>query len=283
MGSTNARDGVYIRADDGVRLYSCTRGSGPEWLVVPGIGGELEFDRLAESHSVLFFDIRNRGRSDAVPDSGAVGFPIEVDDVESARAHFGIERASVVGWSYVGLVAALYAARYPARVQRLVMSCPLPARHYPPTPGTAADAKALERLSVLSETGLDRKDPAEFARRWRRIAAQSRMGDPRAAERLRVDPGRWPNEWPDKMLTAMERVRQTMPTDFDYRGEAAHIAAPTLIICGEVDAIPTGATQEWADAIPGAQVVRLPGVGHFPHAEVADQFFRIVRDFLRGG
>lgn len=281
MNARKRVDEGYVRAADGARLYYRAMESGSGWLIVPGIGGELDFDRLADSRSVVFFDIRNRGRSDPVGVSGAVGFPIEVDDVDCVRAHFGIERVSVLGWSYVGLVAALYAARYPACVDRLVMSCPVPARQYPPAVETEADARARERMAELHETGLDRSEPAEFARRWRRIAAQSRMGDPRAVDRLGVDPGLWPNEWPHHMLDALDRVRHTLPPEFDYRGEAAGIAAQTLIIGGEVDAIPVEANQDWAACIPGAQLVMMRGVGHFPHAEDPDHYFRIIRDFLR--
>ncbi len=107
------------------------------------------------------------------------------------------------------------------------------------------------------------------------------MGDPLAVDRLRADPGLWPNEWPENMLQAMDRVRSTMASDFDYRREAGRIGAPTLIIGGEVDAIPVEATREWATAIPAAELVLMPGVGHFPHVEVPDQYFWIVRDFLR--
>lgn len=277
----NAGDEGYVRANDGTRLYCCVRGSGPEWLLVPGIGADFDFDRLADGRSVVFFDIRNRGRSDAVPSSGEVGFPIEVDDLETVREQFGMARVSVLAWSYVGVVAALYAARYPVAVERLVMSCPTPARHYPPAVETEADARALRQLSDLHEKGLDQSDPAEFARQWRRIAARSRMGDPLAVDGLRVDPGLWRNEWPSNMLEAMDRVRSTMPADFDYRSEAERIAAPTLIIGGEVDAIPIEATREWAAVIPAARLVTIPNVGHFPHVEVPDHYFRIVGDFLR--
>jgi len=132
VGGRNTVDEGFVRANDGARLCYCAKGSGPEWLIVPGIGGDFDFDRLADDRSVVFFDIRNRGRSDAVPDADQVGFPVEIDDLETVREHSGMSRVSVLGWSYVGVVAALYAARYPAGIERLVMSCPGPARHYPP-------------------------------------------------------------------------------------------------------------------------------------------------------
>jgi hypothetical protein len=40
---------------------------------------EADFSQLAQRRTVVFFDIRNRGRSDPVPADGKVGFPVEVE------------------------------------------------------------------------------------------------------------------------------------------------------------------------------------------------------------
>src|SRR5262245_24712562 len=102
----------FVTAPDGVRLHYATVGTAPEVLLAPGVGNEADFAPMARRRTVVFFDIRNRGRSDPVPADGEVGFPVEVDDVDAVRRHFGRETVDVVGWSYVGLVAALYAAPY---------------------------------------------------------------------------------------------------------------------------------------------------------------------------
>jgi proline iminopeptidase len=250
--------------------------------VVPGIGAEHDFGRLARTCHCVFFDIRNRGRSDAVDPSGHVGLSVEVDDIDAVLDHVGIDRASLLGWSYVGRIAALYATRRPQRVDRLVLVCPAaPCQSLQPPP-TEPDAATLARLEGLAESGLDKIDPVAFARAWRRIVVPLRMGDPDAFEHLSGDPSIWPNEWPEHMQDALARVFATFPEGFDYRSVVTGIRSPTLVIHGEADTTPLIASEEWVRAIPNARLRVLPGVGHFPQAEAPSVFFDAVNTFLQG-
>jgi pimeloyl-ACP methyl ester carboxylesterase len=276
-----ATESGFVRAPDGIRLHYVRIGTDPRVLIAPGVGNEADFAPLARRRTVVFFDIRNRGRSDPVPPDGEVGFPVEVDDIDTVRRHLGLERVDVIGWSYVGLVGALHAARYPRHVDRLVMVCPAPLREAPLPPPTEAEGAAAERIAELRERGIDRTDPVAFARAWRRMTAPLRMGDPAAFERLRGDPAEWPNEWPDHLIEAMARVMGTQPRGFDHRDEARRITAPTLVVAGEVDRLPSlAAATEWARAIPAAQLVVLPRVGHYPQVEAPDDLFEAVDRFL---
>ncbi len=272
----------FVATLDGFRLFVRSSGFGDRSLVVPGVGAETDFAPLCAKRTVAFFDLRNRGRSDPVPVEGSVGLPAEIDDIDTVRSAVGFVRTSVLGWSYTGLVAALYAARYPQYIDRLVMVCPAsPAASLQPAPGVA-DSAVVDRLGELAETGLAGSDPVAFARAWRRIVVPTRMGNPTAIENLGTDPAIWPNEWPEHMTDALNRVAATLAVDFDYRPEARRISAPTLIIHGDRDTIPLAASEAWARAIPAARLLVLPGVGHFPHAEAPSTFFDEVQTFLDG-
>jgi pimeloyl-ACP methyl ester carboxylesterase len=126
-GKMWAVESGFVPAADGVRLYFETHGQGDDHLVIPGAAlVQDDLAPLAAGRTVVFFDTRNRGRSDPVPHDGNVGVPTEVDDIDTIRRHLGLERINLLGWSYVGLVAALYAARYSNHAERLVMVCPVP-------------------------------------------------------------------------------------------------------------------------------------------------------------
>ena len=211
-----------------------------------------------------------------------MGLPAEIDDIDTVRSAVGFVRPSVLGWSYTGLVAALHAARYPHHIDRLVMVCPAPPAASLQPGLRVEDSALLDRLGELAETGLAGSDPAAFAHAWRRIVVPTRMGDPTAFDNLRTDPSIWPNEWPEHMTDALNRVAATHAVDFDYRPEARRITAPTLIIHGDRDTIPLAASEESARAIPAARLMVLPGVGHFPHAEAPSTFFDAVQIFLDG-
>lgn len=276
-----ATDSGFITAPDGIRLHYVKIGTASKVILAPGVVNEADFAPLARRHTVVFFDVRNRGRSDPVPTDGKVGVPIEVDDLDAVRRHFNLDRVDVAGWSYVGLVAALYAARYPQHVDRLVMVCPAPLREQPPPPTTDAERIAMERVTELRGLGLDRADPVAFARALRRLTAPVRMGDPAAFDKLRSDPSEWPNEWPDHMMAAMARVMGTHPRGFDYTDEARSITAPTLIVAGELDRFPSlDAIGDWTTAIAAARLVVLPRVGHYPQAEAPDSLFDALDTFL---
>jgi pimeloyl-ACP methyl ester carboxylesterase len=274
-------DGGFTTTADGVRLFVHISGRGSQSLVVPGVGADLDFRGLAEGRRVAFYDVRNRGRSDPVDGSGRVGLPVEIDDVETVRAHSGFARTSVLGWSYVGLVVALYAAQHPRTVDRLVMVCPAPPSPSLQPVSGAADTVLLARLNEL-EARRATADPVEFARAWRRIVTPTRMADPAALDLLQADPSRWPNEWPEHMTEALWRVHATHPVDFDYRHRAEQISAPTLVIHGGADIIPLPASEAWSRAIPDARLLVLPDVGHFPHVEAPSEFFGAVETFLGG-
>ncbi len=277
-------DSGFVRTTDGVRLYWEAHGHGHAHLIVPGaVLVEDDLLPLVEGRTVVFFDPRNRGRSDAVPLHGDVGLPVEVEDVEAIRRHFGLERFSLFGWSQRGPLVALYAARYPSRVDCLVMVCPVPPRdqdYGAPHSDLGLEA-ALAYLETLRQSGLADRDPVEFARQWRRAFVPTRMGDPSAFANLKSDPSECPNEWPDHARAAQERVWDSLGAGFDFRSTVAAVVAPTLIVHGEADVIPVTASREWAEAIPRARLVTFPGVGHFPWAEAPQPFFDVVHEFLR--
>ena len=266
-------DERFVTTRDGVCLHASLVGTGPSPVVVPGTGNEADFEGHFASRSVVFFDIRNRGRSDSVPDSGRVGLPVEVDDIDDVRDALGFDRCSLFAWSYPALVAALYAARHPERVDRLIVSCPPPAHANVPGFFTARGRRSEPAGAMPAATAAE-------ARAQRRELARSLMWNSVGVERLRSDPGAMPNEWPHHVANAMDRVRATFAEGFDFRPELRKIAAPTLIVHGARDGIPLAASEELCELIPDAQLVVLSDVGHLPHVEAPIEFSQSIDEFL---
>lgn len=266
-------DHRVVTTSDGVRLHVSLLGAGADALIVPGTGNEADFEAHFSTRRAAFFDIRNRGRSDTVPVAGKVGLPVEVDDIDEVREALGFERCALFAWSYLALVAGLYAARHPEHVERLIMACPPPA-YAAHSPGFFT-ARRPEPTSARSPAAT-----ADDARTQRRALARSLMANPAGVDRLRSDPGLMPNEWPDHVANAMERVRATFRSDFDFRPEFRTITAPTLIIHGARDGIPLTSSTELSEVIPNAQLVVLPDVGHLPHVEAPELFSRSINSFL---
>ena len=61
-----------------------------------------------------------------------------------------------------------------------------------------------------------------------------------------------------------------------------HIAVPTLLIWGELDArSPLTVARQFEAAIPGAELVVIPDAGHVSNLERPEQFNEAVRAFCR--
>src|SRR5262249_10471267 len=147
----------HLTVGDGIRLYFERHGSGDPVVVVPnGLYLLDEFERFTTSRTLIYYDVRNRGRSDTVDDPARLerGVLNDLDDLEAVRRPFGLEQVSLLAHSYIGVVAALHARAYPERVKRLVLIGPMQphaAKQYasrvPATDTTLADT--LAKLTEL--------------------------------------------------------------------------------------------------------------------------------------
>ncbi len=279
-----------VTTSDGVRLYVRILGDGPDTVVV-GSAAYLAQDLapLQSGRTLIFYDPRSRGASDAVTDAAHLGMDFEVSDIETVRSHFKIRRMSLIGWSYLGAVVALYAAAHPEHVLSIVQVGPMAPRRSTSrvsdrrgSPPTAADSVYLAHLR---QTGVEANDPVRYCREYvLRQMLRPMMGRPEAAANAKADPCVYWNEWPQQVFTAMRKVIPAVTgADWDYSLQARQIKARALIIHGTNDPnAPFEGGRDWAQLIPNARLVELQGIGHGPWLEVPEEFFPAVDSFLRG-
>jgi proline iminopeptidase len=282
----------YVLLEEGLRLYYRTVGSGSDTVVIPAAAGlAADLEPLARGRRLVFYDQRGRGQSDADPSDSRVWSEYEVRDLEAVRLYFGLEQMSIIGWSYMGGMSALYAADHPRCVKRLVLMCAIAPRRNAPYDDPEATARkaegrmdpaAAKRLEQMREGGLDTSDPEAFCRESQKANLPRQMGRPEALARMRSDPCAFPNEW---LHNQAEHTRKHVPSaslEWDWRQRVASVQAPTLVIHGQEDLIPLEASREWANALPHARILVIPGSGHFPHLEAPNVYFPAVERFLSG-
>lgn len=273
-------------------MYYRSVGTGPDTVVIPaaaGLAADLEY--LARGRRLIFYDQRGRGQSDVDLDESSIWFDYEVHDLEAIRQHFGFEHMSIIGWSYMGGISALYAATYPMHVDRLVLMCAIPPRSDAPydDPEDRAkkadertDPEGAKRLKEMQQQGLNTSDPETYCREYHRVFIPRQMGKPEALTRACSDPCAFSNEWPAN-LEEHHRIHVPPETwQWDWRQKMSSAQAVVLVIHGAEDLIPVDASREWSAALPEARLLIIPGSGHFPHLEAPDLYFSSVDQFLSG-
>lgn len=223
-------------------VFYAERGAGPALVCVHGAGGSHThwghaLSGLSDVARVIAPDLPGHGRSappgrDSVAAYGA--------DVLALLDALGVGRALLAGHS-MGAAAALEAAiAAPGRVAGLAL--------------VGAGARLRVAPALLAGLGEDPEAAIEglVAAMYPGPSAHLRAA---AAAEYRRDPARL-------------RAGFAACDGWDARGRLGAVACPTLVVCGEADALtPPKLARELAGLLPGATLALLPGVGHVPMLE----------------
>lgn len=272
---------------NGVHLYTRRVGTGPAVVVLHGGPGAdhgyllPQYDQLARHRTLIFYDQRGSGQS-SVPRETPVGWREQVADLEALRALWQLDRLTLLGYSWGGLLAVLYALEHPDRIARLALVCPAPVtaqwreEFERAFAARSADPRILDARRALDASGVRETDPPKYRRSAFALSVAAYFRDPARAEELtpfRVIQRTQQSVW-DSLgrYDLRERIRETFPPGR---------RPPALVVAGVYDPIPLESAHEVA-ALLGAQVVDLE-TGHAPHVEDTATFVQVLDRFLPKG
>ena len=221
---------------------------------------------LERSMEVVAYDVRGFGASPVGAGNGTVDQM--ADDLAQVLSARGVGPAWLIGFSMGGVIAQRFALDFPSLTKGLVLvasSCKV---------GRAGEEFFRHRLDTVANGGLAalaalNTDDARgcFAMGDEQLIAEYqrlRIGAVRDAEGY-LNAGR-----------AMLRLREA-PIIQDLGA----IDRPTLVVAGEHDPYcPPRASEMIASAIPGAELVVVPGAGHCFHWEAKDATNDIIGEFI---
>ena len=265
----------------GVELFVRRVGRGSPAVVLHGGPGAHHdyllpgFDALADGRELIYYDQRGGGRSPVARDV-AVGWTEHVADLEALRTTWGLERLTLAGYSWGGLLALLYAVSHPGRVGRLALVSPAPAWRAAREQFEGAFARRnldpafQEARRKLRESGLRERDPAAFQQRIFELSVAPYFFDPERARELT----------PFRVTGRTQQEVWQSLGDFDLRPRLPELRGiPAIVLHGEADPIPIEAARTAARLI-GAEFHALPRCGHVPYVEAFEAFRTLVGGLL---
>jgi pimeloyl-ACP methyl ester carboxylesterase len=271
---------------DGTEIGYRLLGDGPPLVCIPGGPGRTadylgDLGGLDASRRLVLLDPRGVGLSADPADPATRRADRLVSDVESLRAHLGLEQMDLLAHSAGSVVATLYAAAHPPRLSRLVLV----------TPGLGAIG--VEGTEEDLRAGLARRAAEPWYPAAIAAAEQIFAGDLSMEAYLASRPlfyARW-----DKVARAHAAAGITDRTPAAREGFYAGaiidpaatraalttLTAPVLLVAGDLDPLVTPAmAREAAPLFNDAAVVVQPGAGHFPWVDDPAAFATAISAFL---
>lgn len=236
------------------RIHYLQQGSGPGLVLLHnGFDSSRTWEnllpRLATTHRVTAYDRAGYGGSDPAPFTGDIVAAGAAELVRVLDA-LGIDRALLAGHCLGAAIALDCAVRYPARVRGVVAeAC-----------GFYGDRETVAKCDLVF-------------RPWETLSQKTRQTliAMHGAERAEAF-------W---RASCSYTDGYVMHPQYDLRPRLARVACPVLVMAGEEDFFFTPEhTRSGAAALPAAQLVLLPGIGHDVHGEVPELWLETLTHFL---
>lgn len=265
---------VYHRSIDGVdtRIIEVGDRDAPPLVCLHGTGGHAEafihnLAELSRDHHVLAYDL---------PAHGWSGAPDRSYEVDGYGRHLGafldafaLPRATVIGQSLGGWIAAAYAVGHADRIASLLLVG---------AGGNTFDPAVMDRLRSSSMAAVETPTPDAVRDRVALLFARPVAVDEELVacrQAIYSRPGAADAMRKALALQTPEIRRRNLFTGW------SDIQCPALLVWGREDrVVPLSAGEKMAAAMPDSRLVVLDRCGHWPQFERPDLFHQAVLPFL---
>lgn len=231
---------------------------------------------LAEDLQLVYIDHRGTGRSERVALETCTIEQMS-DDLEELRKLLGLSKITLIGNSFGGMWAQVFALRYPESLDRLILVTTSPSNSFWESAAKELEARATPEQKAVGPSLFEGKvtTEEEFMAWWEvMLPLYFHKWDDQIG-------GAMIKRGVDDPLVAAYMFEYEIPK-YDVRAGLPSVTAPTLICSGRHDWVtPVGECQAIADLIPGSELVMFEKSGHMPFIEEQDKFVDVVRDFLK--
>jgi 3-oxoadipate enol-lactonase len=252
---------------NGVRLAWDDQGQGVPVVLLHGFPFSRWMWRpqvaaLSRGHRVITPDFRGFGESGGLPES----LEQLADDLHALVEHLGLSRFVLGGFSMGGYVAFRYLARHADRLSGLMLLDTRP----------EGDTEEGKQRRYAGIERIRSEGPRGFLDDFTKLVVSPRTMESRpdvVAEVRRLMEAR------SDALAGGLRAMAERPDSTPVLGT---VTVPALVVVGEDDkATPVESSRKMAAAIPGTDLVIIPGAGHVSSIEQSDAFNAALVMFLR--
>jgi pimeloyl-ACP methyl ester carboxylesterase len=253
----------------GQKINYVEAGSGPTLILLHGLGGSTQVwgfntAALAEKYHVVVPDQIGFGKSD----KPFVNYRIRtyVDFLDQFCKQLKIDRATLVGNSMGGWIAAMFTAAFPDRVDKLVL---VDSAGY--APPKDFDMRTLFALNPTTRAGMKLLVTKVF---YNKAFQTDAAIDQAIAARMAAGDGYTINSISESIIRGEDFLDDVVKT----------IKRPTLIIWGRQDGlVPLADGERFNKDIAGSKMVVIEECGHVPNAEKPGEFNAALLKFLAEG
>jgi pimeloyl-ACP methyl ester carboxylesterase len=250
----------------GQKIQYVEAGTGPTVILLHGLGGssqawQFNIGPLAEKYHVVVPDQIGFGKSD----KPLVGYRIRtyVDFLDQFCKQLKIERATLVGNSMGGWIAAMFTAAFPDRVDKLVL---VDAAGY--APPKDLDTRTLFALNPTTREGMKLLVAKVF---YNKAFLTDAAIDQAIAARLAAGDGYTINSITESIIRGEDFLDDIVKT----------IKRPTLLIWGRQDGlVPLAMGERFNKDIAGSKMVVIDQCAHVPNFEKPGEFNAALLKFL---
>jgi proline iminopeptidase len=290
-------DGKYVRVN-GAKLWVVTVGEGDPIILIAGGPGNAHtglrsFDPLAQNHhQLIYFDAFGRGKSDTATVLSDYTLDRDIEDVEGLRKALKLDKITVLGHSYGGVVAQGYAVKYPDHLSHLILANTFHSylMWQENDDNSNREIKANYPEIWAQLMNIREKGAVSSDAKHQEIYGRVPYGFLYAYNPAKFDGNKDDKDYPNSNNTKLYYQMVGKDGDFivgsdignfDYRKQLKDFKMPVLIMGGRYDrvAVPWMMVK-YKQYCPQAEYVMFERSGHNPQVEEPTREFSVINAFL---
>lgn len=269
------------------KLHYKTFGKGKPILIInggPGMNCEgfaFVAEELAKmNYQTIIYDQRGTGKSDLEKiNAETITMDLMVEDIENLRTHLKIQKWTIFGHSFGGIMASYYATKHPDAIDKIIFSSSGGINMKFTTYGqkrlndnlTPTERDSLSFYQNKIENGDNSAETLKLRAKYLANAyVFNKKNAPIIAERLTQA----------KFEITSLVFNDLFKINFDCSSSFKKFKQKVLVLQGENDIISPETAKEIANAFPNSKLVLMKNCGHYGWLDAKEIYFDSIKAFL---